>query len=337
MKCSTCGAGNNFDALPFTCEYCGARNLLKNHSLKNNPKHNNKTHSPGDYINKNDENRIEAIQFYKNKDYEFAQEYFNNYLESNPDDFQVWVYQIRCELKLFRKSNFLDKFDLIADKAEKLTIRLEKLKVTKTEETEDLPNEDQYDKVYDYLKKAQQETKRELHKRSNIVRYDFLNELRDNSHEKDSPNLAIKHIKIIKRSHKYYFTKHEHLVSGCFNDLDIIFEYLKEFNLKVDDEIKYYIDELSYMNKHGKYTKKITKELIDLLDDDGIIAAPNFFLEYIKNIPNLKLHEGLFGKARNKNDDFLEEKKGCSFVEEIMLYIVLAPIVIFFGWLFGWF
>ena len=344
MKCSTCGAGNNFDSLPFTCEYCGARNLLKNHSPQNNQKLNNKTHKPGDYINKNDENRIKAIQFYKQEDYEFTQEYFSKYLTSNPDDFQVWVYQIRTELKLLNKSNVLDKFDLIADAADELLIRLEKLKATKTEETETLPDEDQYELAFDYLKKAQKEIKEDLYNDSRNYQYDILNELRDSSHEKDSPNLAIKHIKTLKRSHKYYFTKHEHLIRRCFGDLRMIFSYLDEFNLMVDDELKYYIDELSYMNKHGKHSEIIMEQLKEILIKYiSIFTVPDFFLENVKNIPNLDLKEDLFVKAKNKNAkqhaalDW-EGKEGCmDFVWDMIYLIILLLIVIFIGRLSGWF
>ncbi len=360
MKCSTCGAGNNFDSLPFTCEYCGARNLLKNHSPQNNQKLNdNNTHKPGDYINQNDENRIKAIQFYKQEDYDFAHEYFNKYLSSYPDDFQVWIYQIKSESKILNKSNFLDKFDLIDDTAEELIIRLEKLKTTKTEETETLPDEDQYELAFDYLKKAQKEIKEELGNAASRIKYEVYKEVTNNSDKKDAANLAIKHIKILKRSYKYYFTRHEHLINKCFRELLFIFMYLNKINLMVDDEIKYYIDELSYMNKHGKHSQRIMKELKETLikatKSISIITVPDFFLENVKNIPNLDLNEksvfkALFVKVENKNVKTRnknakqhaaldwEGKEGCmDFVWDMIYLIILLSIVIFIGRLLGWF
>ena len=335
MKCNTCGAGNNFDSLPFTCEYCGARNLLKNHSPQNNQKLNdNNTHKPGDHINQNDENRIKAIQFYKQEDYDFAYEYFNKYLSSYPDDLQVWIYQIKSELKILNKSNFLDKFDLIDDTAEELLIRLEKLKTT------------------NYLR-VQKEIKEELYNAASRTKYEVYEEVTNNSDKKDAANLAIKHIKILKRSYKYYFTRHEHLINSCFRELRFIFMYLNKINLMVDDEIKYYIDELSYMNKYGKHSQRIMKELKETLikatKSISVITVPDFFLENVKNIPNLDLNEksvfkALFVKVENKNVNkdknyySGEAKEGCNeIVENMVLYFLLLPVLFLIGWLFDWF
>ncbi|HPZ09976.1 MAG TPA: hypothetical protein PL110_17935, partial [Candidatus Eremiobacteraeota bacterium] len=72
----------------------------------------------GDYIEKG----IQAMYFYKNKDYETALKYFETYLQYNPKDRKAWLLKAEIEEKYYLFEKAIESYEKLEKLTEDLTI-----------------------------------------------------------------------------------------------------------------------------------------------------------------------------------------------------------------------